>query len=146
MTVEQKVKLFGLIPLGSQELFHYDGEVWTGYEEISVDHIAKKVKLAPKFFRVVSDNEVALFRWDSKNNSIGRGKPEIPPLAARAIHRRHAQGDAAAVRAVSDGQGVARSPGGRRGAVGARPQRRRDVRLGPQRRSPRKGIGNATPS
>ena len=41
--------------------------------------------------------------------------------AGRAIHRRHAQGDAAAVRAASRGRELDRSPSGRRSEAGVRP-------------------------
>ena len=54
-----------------------------------------------------------------------RGKPAIPAATEGPIHRGHAQGDAAAIRGVFDSQGLARSPGGRRGSVGSRTGRRR---------------------
>ena len=59
------------------------------------------------------------------------------------VHRGHAQGDAATVRGTSDPQGLARGPRGRGGAAGAGARRGRDVRPGPQRRSPREGEGDA---
>ena len=40
------------------------------------------------------------------------------------VHRGHAQGHAAAVRGISDAEGLARSAGGRGGEVGAGPGRR----------------------
>ena len=46
-------------------------------------------------------------------------EPEIPAQSRRPVPGGHAQGDAAAVRGAPDGQGLARSAGGRGGEAGA---------------------------
>src|SRR5258706_9134906 len=76
MTVEARYKIFG-IPLGTQELFPWDGEMYLRFE---IERTAEEDTIVAGTFRVISENEVAVFKYEKSpedRNMYKRGKPVV---------------------------------------------------------------------
>ena len=81
--------------------------------------------------------------WVMDRGMVSEKNLEFLAAAPGPLHRGHAEGNAAAIRGVFDRQGVARSPGGRRGPTGSGSGWKGNVHLGAKCGSPRERKGHA---